>query len=324
MIAGFSVIAGVSANAAPITTNATADSYVSGAASTTNYGTSTALIANAKGPVYTHLKFVVTGSNGAKSATLEVYSTSSGTVQTQVFSEPATWTETTITYANQPAKGTSLGSLTTLTANAYSTRAVPINGDGSYAFVLSTSASSARNMQSREAPNAPKLIFTPVVAGSSTTPTSAGSTVTVTNTVTNTVTQPPVTTTALSTVTQPAVTSTVATTVTQPPVTNTVTVTPSPVTSTITITPPPVTNTVTVTPAPVTSTVTVTPAPVTNTVTVTPAPVTTTATVTQPPVTSTVTSATTSTVTVPATSTVATTPTSSTLPSTPTSSTTPS
>ena len=321
MVTGFSIIAGGSASAAPVTTNATADSYVSGTASTMNYGTSTTLIANAKGPVYTHLKFVVSGSNGAKSATLEVYSTSSGTVQTQVFSEPATWTETAITYANQPAKGTALGGLSTLATNAYSTRMVPINGDGTYAFVLTTSSSSARNMQSREAANPPKLIFTPVVAGSSTTPTSSASTVTatsipnqtvtVTNTVTNTVTAPPVTMTALSTVTQPPVTSTVATTVTQPPVTNTITVTPSPITSTLTVTPPPVTNTQTVTPAPLTSTVTITPAPVTNTVTVTPAPVTTTATVTQPPVTSTVTSAITSTVTAQATSTASTTPTSS-------------
>jgi hypothetical protein len=338
MVTGFSIIAGGSASAAPITTNATADSYVSGAASSINYGTSTTLIANSKGPVYTHLKFVVSGSNGAKSATLEVYSTSSGTLPTQVFSEPATWTETAITYANQPVKGTSLGNLSTLAVNAYSIRSVPINGDGSYAFVLTTTASSPRNMQSREAPNPPKLIFTPVVAGSSTAPTSSASTVTatstpnqtvtVTNTVTNTVTAAPVTTTALSTVTQPPVTSTVATTVTQPPVTNTVTVTPSPITSTITVTPAPVTNTVTVTPAPVTSTVTITPAPVTNTVTITPAPVTTTATVTQPPVTTTVTSATTSTVTAPTNSTTATTPTgstttSSTTPSTPTSSTAP-
>src|SRR6195952_5593273 len=204
MIAGFSVIAGGSANAAPITTNATADSYVSGAASTTNYGTSTALIANAKGPVYTHLKFVVTGSNGAKSATLEVYSTSSGTVQTQVFSEPATWPETGITYANQPAKGSSLGNLSTLATNSYSSRTVPINGDGSYAFVLATTALSARNMQSREAPNPPRLTFTPVVVGSSTASVSPSSTATATNTANRTVTM---TNTVTSTVSQPPVTS---------------------------------------------------------------------------------------------------------------------
>ena len=287
MVTGFSVIAGGSASAATVTTNATADSYVSGAAKTTNYGTSTALVVNATGPIYTHLMFVVSGSNGATSATLEVYSTSSGTVQTQVFAEPTTWTETGITYANQPTKGTSLGNLSTLAANAYSTRVVPIKGDGTYAFVLTTTASSARNMQSREALNPPKLIFTPVTGGTSSAPTTPDSPVTATNTanptvtVTKTVTNAPVTSTAISTVTQAPVTSTV----TPPPVTSTVT--QAPVTSTVvsTVTQPPVTNTVTVTPSPVTSTVTVTPAPLTQTATVTPAPVTSTVTITPAPVT---------------------------------------
>ena len=70
------------ASAATLTINAVADSYVSGASTGSNFGTSPTLIANATGPVYTHLMFTVTGSGGATSATLQVYSTSSGTVKT--------------------------------------------------------------------------------------------------------------------------------------------------------------------------------------------------------------------------------------------------
>src|ERR1700712_5949738 len=71
-----------------------ADTYVSGASPGSNYGTSTLLAANATGPVFAHLQFQVSGSNGATSATFQVYSTSSGATQTKVYAEPATWTET--------------------------------------------------------------------------------------------------------------------------------------------------------------------------------------------------------------------------------------
>ncbi len=69
--------------------NASADAYVSGASPGSNYGSSTTLVANATGPVYTHLQFQVSGSNGATSGTLQVYSTSSGTTLTKVYAEPA-------------------------------------------------------------------------------------------------------------------------------------------------------------------------------------------------------------------------------------------
>lgn len=141
--------------------NASADAYVSGASPGTNYGTSNTLIANATGPVHTHLKFTVTGSQGATFATLQVYSTSSGTTKTQVFAEPSGWTETGITYANEPAKGAPLGGLSTLTAGNYSTLDVPISGDGTYSFLLTTTATANRNMTSRETATPPQLIIPP-------------------------------------------------------------------------------------------------------------------------------------------------------------------
>src|SRR6478752_4328661 len=150
---------GAPASAATLTINAVADSYVSGASTGSNFGTSPTLIANATGPVYTHLMFTVTGSGGATSATLQVYSTSSGTVKTQVYAEPSTWTEAGITFANQPARGALLGSLSTLTANSYSTVTVPLTGDGTYAYVLTTGATAARNMTSRETTTPPQLVL---------------------------------------------------------------------------------------------------------------------------------------------------------------------
>jgi hypothetical protein len=136
-----------------------ADTYVSGASQGSNYGTSTLLAANATGPVYTHLLFQVSGSNGATSATLQVYSTSSGATQTQVYAEPATWTETGLTYSSQPARGALLGKLSTLVASSYSTLTVPLTGDGTYAFVLTTTATAARNMTSRETSTPPQLVL---------------------------------------------------------------------------------------------------------------------------------------------------------------------
>ena len=152
------------AAAAPTTFNATADAYVSHAASGSNYGGSSMLIANATGPVYAHLKFVVSGSNGAKSATLRVYSTSSGVIKTQVYAEPSNWTEGGITYSNQPARGALVGGLSTLKANNYSTLTVPLNGDGTYAYVLTSKATAARKMTSRETTTPPQLILSGTTA----------------------------------------------------------------------------------------------------------------------------------------------------------------
>lgn len=142
----------------PAGINASADTYVTGAQPSGNYSTKTTLIANATGPVYTHLQFGVSGSNGATSATLQVYSTSSGAVQTQVYTEPSTWTETGLTYATQPTRGALLGNLTTLAAGNYSTLTVPLQGDGTYSFVLTTKATANRNLTSRETGTPPQLI----------------------------------------------------------------------------------------------------------------------------------------------------------------------
>src|ERR1700712_3761830 len=150
-----------------------ADTYVSGASPGSNFGTSTVLAANATGPVYTHLLFRVSGSNGATRAPLQVYSTSSGATQNPVYAEPATWSDTGLTYSSQPTRGALLGKLSTLVASSYSTLTVPLTGDGTYAFVLTTTATAARNMTSRETGTPPQLVLstTPPTTTTSTTTT---------------------------------------------------------------------------------------------------------------------------------------------------------
>ena len=210
--------------------NADADAYVTAASASSNFGTAKTLVVNATGPVYTHLQFTITGSNGATSGTLQVYSTSSGSVKTAVASEPTGWTETGITYANQPAKGSSVGSLSTLVAGSYSTLTVPLHGDGTYAYVLSTGATSARNMASRETATPPQLI----VAGATPPPTTT-STTTTTGTPTSTTTTTGTPTSTTTTTTDPPTSTT--TTTTDPPTSTTTTTDPP--TSTTTTTAPP-------------------------------------------------------------------------------------
>jgi len=160
---GMTGVAPASAGSTPSSAgiNATADAYVSGASPSSNFGTMSTLIANASGPVFTHLQFSVTASDGMSSATLQVYSTVSGSTRTQVYSEPSTWTETGITYATQPTRGASLGSLSALTAGSYSTLTVPLHGDGTYSFVLATTATTARTMTSRRRRLLPNWCPTP-------------------------------------------------------------------------------------------------------------------------------------------------------------------
>jgi len=151
-----------------------ADTYVSGASPGSNFGSSATLAANATGPVYTHLQFVVSGSGGATSATLQVYSDSSGATQTKVYAESGGWSESGLTFNNQPGRGDLLGSLSTLVAGSYSTLTVPLSGDGTYAYVLTTGATADRKMTSKETDTPPQLVV-PTTPTTTVSTTSTGS-----------------------------------------------------------------------------------------------------------------------------------------------------
>ncbi len=156
--AGGTALGACASTPEPSGLGASADAYVSGAAPSSNFGTEARVTANAKGPLEAHVQFVVSGSGGATTATLSVHSLSSGTTRTQVYAAPSSWTESDLTAASAPARGALLGRLSTLVAGCYSTLEVPITGDGTYSFVLTTAATASRHMASRETSTPPQLL----------------------------------------------------------------------------------------------------------------------------------------------------------------------
>ncbi len=160
-----------------------ADSYVDSSATTTNRGTATQLRVDASPIVNSYLRFSVTGLTGpVSSATLRVFATSSqATGYTANAVADNTWGETTITYANAPAIGASVGASGAVAANTWTAVDVTsyITGNGTVSFALKTTNSTALAMASRETgANAPQLVIAAATGATSTpTPTSTPTTV---------------------------------------------------------------------------------------------------------------------------------------------------
>jgi hypothetical protein len=154
-----------------ITLTATADSYVSGGATGTNFGTSTTMRVDNSPVEATYLKFDLSPYAGRTlvSARLQLRSGGNGSTGTQNVKLVASdsWTEGGITYTNRPALGTSIGSLgQTATNTSYS---VPLTvsalaGDLGQQLSLGMDANSSDGLElsSKEAGStaAPKLVLT--------------------------------------------------------------------------------------------------------------------------------------------------------------------
>ena len=154
-----------------ITLTATADSYVSGGATGTNFGTSTTMRVDNSPVEATYLKFDLSPYAGRTlvSARLQLRSGGNGSTGTQNVKLVASdsWTEGGITYTNRPALGTSIGSLgQTATNTSYS---VPLtvsalSGDLGQQLSLGMDANSSDGLElsSKEAGStaAPKLVLT--------------------------------------------------------------------------------------------------------------------------------------------------------------------
>lgn len=144
-----------------------ADAYVSSAASTTNYGTS-ALRVDGSPLVRSYVKFDASSLSGSvQSATLRIWAKSSQSIGFDVYAvADSSWTETGITYANQPSGSispTKLGSSGPVTAGTWKTVDVTalVTAPGVYSVVLETTSSTALALASREDPtNAPQLVVT--------------------------------------------------------------------------------------------------------------------------------------------------------------------
>ncbi|MDQ0147019.1 Ig-like domain-containing protein [Pseudarthrobacter niigatensis] len=154
-----------------VTLTATADTYASGGAAGTNYGTSAMLGVDNSPVEVAYLKFDLTPYAGKtiQSATLQLVSAGSGSTGKQNVKLVADdgWTETGVTYNSRPALGTTIGTLgPTATNTSYS---VPLTAAGlagdlgsQLSLGFDTSSSDGLDLNSREAGSAvaPKLVLT--------------------------------------------------------------------------------------------------------------------------------------------------------------------
>jgi hypothetical protein len=181
---------------ATYTLNPVADAYVAGDITTTNYGRSATLKADGSPDYRSYLRFNVSDIVGpVTNATLRLYTTSSSATGYQVKQVTTqTWEEGTITYANAPAVGASIGSSGNFASGNWTSVNVTslITGNGTFDLAVSTTSSTSMNFNSRDATsNQPQLVIQ-----TSATPTTSTSTPTRTPTsvITPTITRTPTST----------------------------------------------------------------------------------------------------------------------------------
>lgn len=142
-----------------------ADSYVTSASPTANYGTRTAIRVDASPVLRSYLRFNVQGLSGTVTrATLRVYANSSQRPGYDVRAvADNSWAEASITYANAPPFDSAIaGSSGAATAGSWTEVDVTalVQGDGLVSFALTTSGSTALSLGSRESGStAPELVI---------------------------------------------------------------------------------------------------------------------------------------------------------------------
>jgi hypothetical protein len=129
-----------------------------------NFGTATQFRVDGSPIVRSYLRFNVQGLTGTITrVTLRVYANSSSSSGYTVYSvSNNTWTETTITYSNAPAIGSSVGSSPGFNAGVWTTATITsaVTGNGTISFALGTSSSTAISLASRESGTfVPQLII---------------------------------------------------------------------------------------------------------------------------------------------------------------------
>ena len=118
---------------------AEADSYTDGTAAAANFGTATNVFADTSPAQRGYLRFVASGITGTvQSAVVRVWVTDSASNAPQIATTSSAWTETGLTWNNQPAPGTVTGDLGSASKNTFIEYpvTVAVNGDGTYSFVL--------------------------------------------------------------------------------------------------------------------------------------------------------------------------------------------
>jgi hypothetical protein len=112
---------------------------------------------------WTFVKFTVSGlPAGAvvNSAQLQLYAVTTDPNTFTVNQTASSWSESTLTWANQPAMGSALASRTGITANSYATWTATgyVTGNGTYSFLVSGNNPSYRTFNSRESASNPPTL----------------------------------------------------------------------------------------------------------------------------------------------------------------------
>ncbi len=164
------------AHASAATFNPVADAYVYASSPTNNYGTNVSLRVDGSPIMRSYLRFTVSGLGGAavQSAILRIYANSASTTGFSVLGlSNNSWAETSITYANAPAPGSSINSSKSFAAASWVQVDISsyIKAEGTYNLVLTTTGTQT-NLASREdtAGHAPQLVITTGSGGTTTTP----------------------------------------------------------------------------------------------------------------------------------------------------------
>jgi acid phosphatase type 7 len=198
-----SVVVGVQIALADTSTlGATDDTYTSQNNPATPHGGNASLTVNAPpGERRAYLKFALTDIPDGSTevgAVLRLRPSSTSSATFTVWSVASTWTQSTLTWNNQPALGTAVTSRTGVTAGQYNDFDLSshVTGNGTYALAVTSSSASQTRFDSKEATNGtpPQLALSwtrPTTTTSSTT-TSSSTTTTTTTTVAPTTTTPPV------------------------------------------------------------------------------------------------------------------------------------
>ena len=142
----------------------TADAYVN-TTDTTNTGTSTNLYTDGSPVVYSYIRFNPSGLTGSTvtKATLRVFANTAGS-STQTYdvhtTTSSTWGESTITSANAPTFGLTIGSYGPIASGTWTSVDVTsaVQADSPVTFVLSTSGSTNIRYSSRESATPPELV----------------------------------------------------------------------------------------------------------------------------------------------------------------------
>jgi hypothetical protein len=185
----------------PPTTDVTfapaADARVSEAAPTTNYGTGTTLVTDAGAGVRveSYLTFTVSGlTSSVDRARIRLYVTNGSADGPDVYRVADTsWGETSITWANRPARGISpVDGTGIIPDGAWIELDVTgvVTGNGTYSFALATGSTDGTTMYTRQSStNKPQLVLS--VDGSGDPPPTSSPTATVTPTASPTMTPTP-------------------------------------------------------------------------------------------------------------------------------------